>query len=59
MRNDDDLRRLWNERLDRQLAELKSRFHEDQNGIMKAAAACQPQSATFADKDMLESPSQH
>uniref|UniRef100_A0A3B3R0H2 DUF4371 domain-containing protein n=1 Tax=Paramormyrops kingsleyae TaxID=1676925 RepID=A0A3B3R0H2_9TELE len=48
VRNDDDLRHIWNDILDRQLTELDNRFQEDQYGIMRAAATFLPQSKTFA-----------
>lgn len=59
MKNDDHLRKLWNEILDRQLTELTSWFQVDEEGIMKAAAACHhPPSGTF-DAGLLQPPCQH
>lgn len=58
VRNDEDLKLLWDEILDRQLAELASRFQDDQYGIMKAAAACRPPTGTF-EKALLHPPCQH
>uniref|UniRef100_A0A8C9YWK2 TTF-type domain-containing protein n=1 Tax=Sander lucioperca TaxID=283035 RepID=A0A8C9YWK2_SANLU len=59
VRNDDDLRHIWNDILDRQLAELDNCFQEDQYGIMRAAATFLPQSKTFAEKDSLRAPCDH
>ncbi|CAM4658841.1 unnamed protein product [Leuciscus chuanchicus] len=59
VRNDDDLRHIWNDILDRQLTELDNRFQEDQYGIMRAAATFLPQSKTFAEKDSLRAPCDH
>ncbi|XP_034033315.1 zinc finger MYM-type protein 1-like [Thalassophryne amazonica] len=59
VRNDDDLRHIWNDILDRQLTELDTRFQEDQYGIMKAAAAFLPQSQTFGEKESLHSVCNH
>lgn len=58
VKNDDHLRHLWNEILDRQLTELSSRFQGDHYGIMKAAAACHPLSRTF-DMELLRPTCQH
>ncbi len=58
VKNNDHLRQLWNEILDKQLTKLTSRFQEDQYGIMKVAVASCPQDGTF-DSGSLQPPSQH
>lgn len=59
VRNDDDLRHIWNDILDRQLTELDNRFQEDQYGIMRVAATFLPQSKNFAEKDSLRALCDH
>lgn len=51
MRNDDDLRHIWNDILERQLTGLDKWFQEDQYGKMRAAGTFLPQSKTFAQKE--------
>ncbi|CAL9692726.1 unnamed protein product [Knipowitschia caucasica] len=48
-----DLRRLWNDTLDRQITELNIRFKPDTYGFMKATAACLPRTDTFGDIETI------
>ncbi|KAI4820084.1 hypothetical protein KUCAC02_028076 [Chaenocephalus aceratus] len=59
VRDNSDLRRLYNDILDRQIMELDTRFQADSYGLMKAAAACMPSSETFGEMAAIQSPSAH
>ena len=53
IKNNDNLRQLWNEMLDRQITELDNRFQEDTYGFSRAAAACLPKSNTFGEMEFV------
>lgn len=59
VKNDDDLRHLWNDILDRELTELNTRFQEDQYGIMRTAATFLPHSKTFAQTESMRTTCDH
>lgn len=54
-----DLKKIWNDVLDRQIMELNTRFKEDTYRCMRAAAACLPRSNTFGDKAPIQPASTH
>ena len=49
IKNNTDLRQMWNTVLDRRIAELNYRFQEDIYGIMRAVASLLPGSMTFGE----------
>ncbi len=56
IKNNGDLRALWNCILDNEMAELNSRFKDDTYGIMRASAALIPGSTTFGTQELIKSP---
>ncbi len=56
IKNNGDLRALWNCILDNEMAELNSRFKDDTYGIMRASATLIPGSTTFGTQELIKSP---
>uniref|UniRef100_A0A673LF96 TTF-type domain-containing protein n=1 Tax=Sinocyclocheilus rhinocerous TaxID=307959 RepID=A0A673LF96_9TELE len=47
VKDNSDLKQLWNDIVDKKIMELNTRFKADTYRLMRAAAACLPQSNTF------------